>query len=508
MTGASVDVPQLLAAAARAQPDELFVTEVGGRGATHAQLHEEALRWAASLADAGIAPADRVLTMLPTCITAVACWLGTGWAGGVEVPVNTAYRGRMLRHVIEDSGARVLVVSARFADAVVAAAAARLALVVVPDGEPPERLRDVADEVVAAERLLPQRPPAAPPTSPRDCDIAAMIYTSGTTGASKGVLVPWAQLHATALGVPARHHLGMQPVAYVPFPLFHVSGKHAVTTSLVNGGRAVLREQFSTTRFWADIRAHGCTWTFMVSAMANFIHRQPPRSEDCSSPLRLVVILPLIPEAADFARRFGVRVETAFNMSEVSVPIATDGWDGRDTRTCGRLRDGYEARIVDEDDHEVPAGAVGELVLRTQRPWTLMAGYWNRPEETLRAWRNGWLHTGDAFHRDAEGNFFFVDRMKDAIRRRGENISSLEVEWHVLEHDDVLECAALGATSDEGEEEVKIVVVPKTGQSIDPSALHAWLEPRMPRFMVPRYIELREELPKTPRSPSWDTSRS
>jgi crotonobetaine/carnitine-CoA ligase len=182
----------------------------------------------------------------------------------------------------------------------------------------------------------------------------------------------------------------------------------------------------------------------------------------------------------------------------VASPLTSGGWEVANSATCGRPRDGYECRIVDDLDRDVPAGAVGELVVRPTEPWTIMAGYWGMPEKTVEAWRNLWFHTGDAARSDAEGNYYFVDRIKDSIRRRGENISSLEVEHEVGRHPDVLEVAAVGVPSEWGEEEVKIVVVTKPGRTVTEAALATFLEPLLPRYMLPRYIELVDALPKTP----------
>jgi crotonobetaine/carnitine-CoA ligase len=197
-----------------------------------------------------------------------------------------------------------------------------------------------------------------------------------------------------------------------------------------------------------------------------------------------------------FEQRFGLKMRTNFGMTEVGWPIVT-GDRVDDHRSCGRARAGYDLRIVDEHDAPVPAGAIGELLIRSDDPWVMNQGYLNRPAETIRAWRNGWFHTGDAFRRDEDGNYFFIDRIRDTIRRRSENISSFDVESFVLAHPDVLECAAIGQPSDFGEEEIKVFVVAVDGRELSASGLHGWLKEKMPPFMVPRYIEFLDELPKT-----------
>jgi crotonobetaine/carnitine-CoA ligase len=232
--------------------------------------------------------------------------------------------------------------------------------------------------------------------------------------------------------------------------------------------------------------------------MVPFVYNQPVQEDDSRHFLRKVTMIPLIDELDDFRERFGVQVLTAFNMTEISSPLASNGFNLVNERSCGRVRPGAQVRIVDENDEEVPPNQIGELIVRTDDPWTMNAGYWQMPEKTAEAWRNQWMHTGDGFTRDEEGNFYFVDRLKDAIRRRGENISSFEVESEINTHPAVLESAAIAVPSEHSEDEIKAVVIPHPGQTLEPEELIWYLEPRMPYFMIPRFIEIADELPKTP----------
>jgi len=231
--------------------------------------------------------------------------------------------------------------------------------------------------------------------------------------------------------------------------------------------------------------------------MTRFLLNQPPSSRDRDHPLRAVITVPWNQDSLAVARRFGIDMHTAFNMTELATPIRSQA-NPPVLGTCGQARPGVECRVVDENDMEVPTGTVGELIVRTSRPWEITQGYYKNPEATARVWRNGWFHTGDGFRRDADGNFFFVDRMKDAIRRRGENISSFEVESEASAHPDVRECAAIPVPSEVGEDEVMLVVVPVAGRDVDPLALLRFLEPRMAAYMLPRYVRQLDQLPKTP----------
>jgi crotonobetaine/carnitine-CoA ligase len=282
-------------------------------------------------------------------------------------------------------------------------------------------------------------------------------------------------------------------------PLFHNSGRSAFNYALVCGGRFVIRDRFSASEFWDDVRATGCTTAALVGPMTALLHAAPVRPDDADNPLRNVILGPMIPEIAGFERRFGVRTATGYGQTEVGMPVTT-GWEHGPWANCGRERLDYpwpEVRIVDAHDQPVEAGEVGEMIVRTTEPWALNAGYYKMPEQTAEAWRNGWFHTGDAFRVDGDGWYYFVDRMRDTIRRRGENISSFEVETLVAEHPDVAECAAVGVPAPLGDDDVLVAVIGRDGVAFDPSALIRFLEPRMPRFMLPRYVEVVDDLPRT-----------
>ncbi len=458
-------IPAWLARRAAENPDRTFVNEVGGRTATFGTFQEESLRWAAGLRELGIGPGDNVVTMVVPRISSFTAWIGASWLRAVDVACNTDYRGRMLAYILNDSRAKVAVVAERWLErlAGVAGDVSQLETVVVPDAVDvpaglPWRVVTGAD-VVAAE-------PAGDLVPPEIWDLATMIYTSGTTGPSKGVLVPWGQMFEYADGVIPAADVDESDVYYSSFPMFHGSGRVPLCLMAIANGRFVLREQFSGSEFWRDIREHGCTTTGFVGAMSQFVWSQEPRAEDADNPLRRAIMLPVVPQWRAFEERFGVRLRTCYAMTETGPTFGT-GWDIPDHLTCGSVRAGYEVRLVDEHDEAVPTGDVGELVVRSDDPWMLCAGYFGMPDQTADAWRNGWFHTGDAFRCDATGNYYFVDRIKDTIRRRGENISSFEVETLVGDHPEVLEVAAIAVPSEWGEDEVKVVVVRVSGSSLD-----------------------------------------
>ncbi|AMN46222.1 hypothetical protein ACG33_03690 [Steroidobacter denitrificans] len=436
--------------------------------------------------------------MLPDPIDSLACWLGLAWLRAVETPINLQFHGRMLTYVINDAAASFVVTAERFLPVIAAVAAdlKEVCAIVVPDLTEPVRVPSVP--LVGGVDFFRDVEPASDLTPPLRHDISTMIYTSGTTGPSKGVLIPWglwADLQETT-----GSHLNEQDITYDPFPMFHGGGKSLAQIAIRSGGSVVLREHFRTDAFWEDIKRWECTFTALLPAMAEWLLARPPHSEDDKSSLRRVGMVPIIPKIEEFKTRFRVQVQTNFGMTEAGVPIGTAPFTSDVTgnyRSCGRIGPSYEARIVDAYDYDVADGDAGELVLRSKLPWGLMCGYFGRPEVTAKAWRNGWFHTGDVFCRDADGNFYFVDRMKDALRRRGENISSFEVEALVNEHSDVLQSAVIGVPSEFGEDEIKVYIVPRPGVLPNPKALLDELAEHMPRFMVPRYLEFIEQLPRT-----------
>jgi crotonobetaine/carnitine-CoA ligase len=487
--------PHLIAQHARNDPERIFLQHVDGPEISFGALHAQAMRWAGGLQALGVTRGDTVLVMLPNGIAAVAAWLAASWAGAMEVPVNTGYQGRILEYILNNSTAKVLITCREFLERIdsVASGPNELVTVIVVDDDAPAQLR--LKKVLPARTAL-DAAPVVVAEGPAHYDIATIVYTSGTTGPSKGVMMPWAQCHAMATGCIPLDDLGPDDAWYVPFPLFHMSGKHALYAAALIGARYVLRAQFSTGSFWSDVRRYRCTTSLLIGTTGSFVASLPASSQDRTHPLRNVLMAPLPADVDAFRKRFGLRVATVFNMTEISSPIMSrfDVFG----RSCGRLRAGYEVRIVDDHDEEVEVGQVGEIIVRAHNPWVLNAGYFRMPEKTVEAWRNGWFHTGDFGRVDADGHYYYLDRKKDSLRRRGENISSMELEAVISDHPEILESAVIGVPSEFGEDEVKACITTSNGDAFDPQSLIDFLLPRVPRFMLPRYIEVMAALPRTP----------
>ena len=333
---------------------------------------------------------------------------------------------------------------------------------------------------------------------PRFHDIACITYTSGTTGPSKAVRLPWGQLHSINSGTFPIEDLTPADVFYCTTSHAHFGSKSIPYNAAMVGGQVVMRSRFALSSFWSDVSEFGITTGMLVGSMADVL-LQDRNSPTGATTLRNLFMAPLGTSYRQFSERFGVRICTVYNSTEGGVAIRS-GWNPTNERTVGRLRQGYpgfEVRLVDADDYEVPDGTPGECVVRSREPWVMNAGYLNNDSATAFAWRNGWFHTGDALVRTPDGDYVFVDRLKDVIRRRGENISSFEVEADVLQNPDIVECAAVAVPADTAEDEVLLFAVRSPGSAITPEQLSAELASRMARFMVPRYIEFVDELPKT-----------
>ncbi len=495
-------VGKILAARARATPDNIFI-HADARHLTFGEAESESNIVANATRSLGMEPGGTVLVMLPNVIEFILIWLGLGKSGAVQVPVNTAYRGNLLVHVINDSAASFLIVDCEFLQRIaeVSGELEHLETLIVrnlpeepgllPNGLESFRIIDLSTLFNGRDTPLAELP--------KHYDLKAIMYTSGTTGPSKGVMTVQAHAYAYAHGNLELMELKPGDIYYAPLPLFHIAGQWAVCyASLIAGSAAVVTERFSVQRFWQDARRFNAKVTFLLGAMANFLARQPPQPDDSVTPIERALVVPMFPDVSDFGRRFNMKIKTTYGSTETCAPHRI-GWDDPDWQTCGTLHDElFEGRIVDENDEEVPDGTVGEFVIRGKEPWVLMAGYWRHPEWTEKAWSNLWLHSGDAMRRDANGRYYFVDRLTDSIRRRGENISSLEVENEINQHPAIVESAVFPISSEDTEDDVMATLVCKEGCAATPVEIIEFLEPRMARFMLPRFIDFIDALPKTP----------
>jgi crotonobetaine/carnitine-CoA ligase len=423
---------------------------------------------------------------------AILTFFAINYLGAVFVPFNTAYKGKVLEHVLDNSDAGVLVAHGQLLDRLAGIDTATIhSVVCVGDGQP--ELALTTHDYGALARSEDPLPELASPIEPWDTQ--SIIYTSGTTGPSKGVLSSYLHIFTNA-GPETWHFVTGEDRFLINMPIFHIGGMGVIFVMLCRGGSIAVMDTFTTEKFWPFVRETKTTAVFLLGVMATFLLKQPPADDDKDHDVRVAFMVPLTETCIEFKERFDADVFTIFNMTEISSPIVSEPNPTR-RGTCGKARPGVDVRLVDENDCEVPTGEIGEMIVRTDRPWGMNSGYYKRPDATAQAWRNGWFHTGDCFRQDEEGYFYFVDRMKDAIRRRGENISSFEVEAEVVAYPQVREAAAYAVPSELGEDEVMIAVAPVDGAQLDPAELMAFLGERMAYFMIPRYVRVLDELPKT-----------
>lgn len=479
---------------ARESGDATYAVFEGGESWTYSQTLALVREAASGLYKAGVRQGDRVVIMLPNGALALKALFAANYLGAIFVPINPALKGSLLAHVINDSGAKLAIVHEKLIDRVVEVGSENLKTIISSGAVPRAQsggCRLLPVDCLSSSDEVPELPRAIEPWHTQ-----SIIYTSGTTGRSKGVLSSY--MHSYSAMSPEtwnctragdRHLLHM--------PIFHIGGAFVASVCLCIGSSVAVVAGFKTDTFWKSVREMRVTVAFLLGAMATFLLKAPERPDDRDHELRMVFIVPLGQSGPAFRERFGVEVYTLFNMTEISTPLIS-AENPTKANSCGRPREGVDVRLVDDNDVEVPTGEVGQLVVRTARPWAMNHGYNNNLQATVDAWRNGWFHTGDAFIRDADGDFFFVDRMKDTIRRRGENISSYEIEVELLTHPSVREAAAVPVPSELSEDDVLAVVSAVEGRVIDPLELLSHLRSRVAYHMIPRYVRVVSDLPKTP----------
>jgi crotonobetaine/carnitine-CoA ligase len=495
-------LPRILRHWAQRQPDADFLTFSGGPALTFGGTQEAATRVANGLARLGVARFDRVAMLLPNCEELVLTWFGTSLLGAVEVPVNVELKGRLLAHVLSNSAAEVVVTdlprAARLAEVLDASSVTTVVVV----GSSAEQVRAAG---VTGVRILEFGELASAPGTSIDTvvdhsDPMSILYTSGTTGPAKGVLMPhhqyfvWVELYARSLG------LTRDDSYFTPLPLFHADGQlWGVYFPLVFGTKGTFEERFSASRYWDQVRKSGATATNLLGAMAHILWKQPPHPQDLDNPLRVAQTIPMVPFKSDFEERFDLHLVTGYGQTETNW-VSFDTTEESRPGSCGKVADDYfDVRIVDDQDQPLPSGELGHIVVRPRQPWTISLEYNAMPEATLETWRNLWFHSGDAGYLDADGWLYFADRIKDAIRVKGSNISAYELESVVNDHPLVLESAAVAVASDLSEDDILLFVVPETGGALTAAELHAYCVNQLPKPMVPRYIELHDgPLPRTP----------
>lgn len=511
------DLSTILSLRAKENPDKTFLAAPPEASLSYGEVDELTSRVAGGLQERGVAQGDRVLILLDNCPEFILAWFGATRAGAVEVPVNTQYFGDFLLHCVDSAKPCAVVVGANYASRIIDLRTdlARWSLrVFVADHAALDDGRTVHDVVDTLQQAgfdaspfsdLTATPCAPAINTSARSDMSAILFTSGTTGPSKGVMLSHAQLYFMANACVRLVQLGPDDTYMTAMPLFHGNAQFlTVYPALITGATVALYRRFSPARFSARLRESGATVTNFLGVMMDWVAKQEPDPRDGENRLRVVHAGPTAWSAVPLLReRFGIEAFVeAFGQTEIGLPImARYGVDRPEGSAGVGVEEWFDLRLADPDtDEEVPIGEVGELQIRPKEDWTLTLGYFGLPDQTAQAQRNLWFHTGDGLRRDAAGNYFFVDRIKDCIRRRGENISSYEVEQPMLKFPEIASCALIGLPADEeaGEDELALFVVASPDHQLGPERVLEFAESALPSYLVPRYVQIVSELPMTP----------
>jgi crotonobetaine/carnitine-CoA ligase len=475
-----------------------------GDSYSFADINSMACRLANGLSRLGVEKGQTVVTLLDNSADAVFIWFAINKLGAVSVPVNTALKGDFLRHQVGDAGAAVVIAESDYADRVAAIAEKLPELTtLIHRGDIPTV---TLDRTLLSWSELLSDDYNEPDVQVMPHDLAMLIYTGGTTGPSKGCMVSHNYTCSLARQMLVITNRQEHTITWSPLPLFHLNA--VATTILCNmmvGAKVAIYPRFSVSNFWPQIERTGANDVQLLAAMMPMLASAPDNeySLRCRGQVKAVWGAPF-PESVQqqWKERFGAQYTVCggFGLTECSLPsILPFGTAGKPGSSGLRNTADFDVRIVDDNEVELPPNTPGEIIVRPRKPNVMFEGYWKRPEDTLKVMRNMWFHTGDIGKFDDDDYFYFVDRKKDYLRRRGENISSFEVESAFLQHESIDEVAAHAVLSDLGEDELKVTITLKEpGNALSEEDLCRWAADQMPYYAVPRYIEYRTELPKSP----------
>ena len=476
---------------------------IDGVNCTFREMDRRSTCFGNELLSLGVCKGHTVATIMDTSEDLFTQWLGINKIGAIWVPVNLAYKGEFLRHQICDSLAQMVICHVEYLDRLIDIAdqLPHVRMILVAGGDAPPgydgsivfgRFEDHrgSDESRISAVIEPQ-------------DLAALLYTSGTTGPSKGCMISHNYLCMQARQSSAQYGSGLENVVWTPLPMFHTAAMNVALWGLYEAARIALSARFSVSRFWDDVEASGATVAMLLSTILPLVAKAPdtPAMARCKGKLRTVVGVPISPEIRQiWQTRFGVEWVTSWVYGQTENNRLTTALRGENPPelSCGRAADEFDVMIFDDNDCPVEPGVVGQIVCRPKFPNVMFEGYWNRPEATALAWRNLWMHTGDLGRLDEQGWLYFVDRSKDYLRSKGENVSSFEVESVFMTHEEIAEAAVHAVSGRNAEDEIKLTAVLKVGSTILHRELCLWAINKLPYFAVPRYFEFRHELPRNP----------
>ncbi|WP_373085605.1 AMP-binding protein [Sneathiella sp.] len=471
---------------------------------SYREFHQISNRLGRALSDLGVEVGQHVAFMMENKPEQLLLYFALAKIGAVSVPVNTAAKGELLAYYLTQSDSTVLISDSGLVERfqLVQDQCETIRHVIILDEQgaiDPATTPQLNAEVIDYNRLLDASVDDLPEDVVRNRDVAMLLYTSGTTGPSKGNMVPHGRMIGGAIDHVEYFGYGPDDVLYTCLPMFHGNALNtSAMPALMADATLVISRRFSASKFWNEITNYGVTAFSLLGAMVNILWAQPPSPLDRKNKARLCMMVPVPDFARGFEERFGLKVTSVYALSDYGfITFLSPEHPKEKWKSAGKPRSGMTIGIMDDDDNALPTGTPGEICVRCDVPWITARGYYKMPQATVDANRNQWFHTGDRGYLDEDGYIYFVDRKKDAIRRRGENISSYEVEQIVLGHPAVEDVAAYAVNSEMSEDEVMVSVTCKEGKTLDPADLVRYCADNMAYFMVPRFVEIIPELPKT-----------
>tara|TARA_Y100001936_G_scaffold82621_1_gene81257 strand:+ start:1666 stop:3360 length:1695 start_codon:yes stop_codon:yes gene_type:complete len=503
-------LPKVLKEQAKKIPDKEFLQFSYNKALTFSEVNKKANQIANSLESLGVKKGDKVSVYMPNSLEICLAWFGILKNGSVMVPINTAYVMDFLQYIIESSDSKLIIIAEEYMERL-ANIQTRIPLidnVVVWTRNGKDKFDSMgynAKECISWKKFIEQGEDSEPQVEITHLDHARLMYTSGTTGKSKGVVRPCAADFSSAQNYSSIMDINPDDTVFTCLPLFHSNAMvMGVYPAMIRGAKVVVEEKYSASKFWKWMKDFGITKFNLVGVMSYFMWNAPEVPEEKEHKVKLVLGSPAPHDIIEkFMDRFNILFMEGYGLTEVGQCTFMRPGEPFRVGSCGKESPGYEIKIVNPDtDEELPRNTPGELVLRPRIPNICLHYYYKMPEKTVSDFRNLWFHTGDLCRMDQDGYIFFMDRVKDYIRRRGENISSFEVENLISTHPKIEESAAIAVKLDEqgrhSEDELMSVIVLKQGEKLDPKELIEFLEPIMPKFMIPRFIRFRDALPKTP----------
>lgn len=473
-----------------------------GETLSYAEVDAASDHMAAGLRGQRIRRGDMVAVLMENSLTTIILFFALAKVGATNVPLNTAIRGKQFAYQLSQADCTTLIVDEalldRFHDIhadtpaitrLLIAGEARGDTLTWREGLAPTRLADMHCDTAQ----VPEG------EEPRFSDLAFIFYTSGTTGPSKGCMFSHARCLTGAAGHVELQQIDENDLRYVTLPVFHTNATvGSLFPALLSGGAMAIAQRFSVSRFWADVRQSGATVTNLLGSMMNFLWAAEPRQDDSDNSLRLIICAPIPTFFEEFTKRFALELGTVYGLSDYGVPTGFLVSSAPDkAASAGPALPGWRVRIVDEDDFDKAPGEVGEILVRSDNVWDTTSGYYGMAEKSMHALRNNWFHSGDLGYLDEDGYLFFAGRQKDAMRRRGENISAFEVEQIIAGHPAIADAAAYPLRSETSEDEIAVSITLSDGMTLSPEELIAFCQKNMAYYMIPRFVNFEAEMPRT-----------